>query len=300
MSPARPMAVTLAGASLRYTEQVALQDIDLHIPLGATAAVVGPTDSGKSTLVRLIVGLAQPDSGTVQVGLPTGAVLQPFGLHPRRTVRGNLRVHAGAVGATSAQVAALLTRSGLATAADTRVQALTDGQKLRLAVAIALLPDPPLLVFDDPLADLDSNDRNWLYEVVREHSRRGGTAVLTSRSLAAALPVADSVTILSAGTVAYRGDPRQLRESHPDRVIVSCSSPIALATALAGFGFTDTVMRSDGRLAVADAVYAQIEEAARSARVQLIGMVPEPIHPDRVLTALTRQARQPTMDGSQP
>lgn len=300
MSPARPTAVTLAGASLRYADQIALHEVDLQVPVGSTAAVVGPTDAGKSTLVRLILELVAPDAGTVRVDLPAGAVLQPFGLHPRRTVRGQLRVHAAATGTSPERVAALLTRTQLVTLADTRIQALRDGQKLRLAVAIALLSDPPLLVFDDPLAELDANDRSWLYEVLREHSRRGGTTVLTSRSLAAALPVSDTVTVLRAGVVVYRGDPRQLRESHPDRVIVSCSSPIALATALAGYGFTDTVMRSDGRLAVADATYAQVELAAQSAGVQLIGMVPEPIHPDRVLTALTRTTRQPSLDGTLP
>jgi ABC-2 type transport system ATP-binding protein len=222
-----------------------------------------------------------------------GAIFQPHGLQPGRTVRGQLLVYAAAAGVSDAEVDGILALTRLDSVAGDKVQTLPPNMTARLALAIALLGDPPLLILDDPLTGLDGSERAWLFDHLRRHARRGGTTLLTSQSLSAVLPVADNLVVLSAGSVVYQGSPRSLRRSHPDRLVVAASSPIALATMLAAEGFTDTVMRSDGRLAIAEAGRAEIEAAAGRARVRLTEMIPEPVHPDRVLTALTRTAPTP-------
>ncbi|MFF0491699.1 ATP-binding cassette domain-containing protein [Nocardia sp. NPDC004068] len=300
MSAPRSLAFAITGLHKRFDGVPALRDVSFTVPAGTTTALVGPPGSGKTTLVRVLAGLLAPDSGTAAVGGPgskarpgkrsVGVVLQPRGLHPGRTVRGESRVWAAAAGVSDERAAAVLAFTGLEPVADLRVGALSPGLASRLALAVALLDDPPLLLLDDPLAGLDGAERDWLFELLRGHTRRGGTTLFTAQSLAAALPVADQLVVLGAGTVVFEGSPRRLRRGHPDRLIVGASSPIALATVLAARGFTDAVMRADGRLAVAEASRTEIEDAARAAKVHLTDLVPEPVHPDRVLATLTDSA----------
>ncbi|MCX4095983.1 ATP-binding cassette domain-containing protein [Nocardia sp. alder85J] len=288
MSRSRPPAVTATRLTKHFETTIAVHEVSFTVPTGSVTALVGPESAGKSTVVGLLLGLVTPTSGSRTIVGRAGAVLDPRGVQPGSTVRGQLRIYAGAAGAPDEQVDALLARTGLAELAPQRVRTLSTAQQTRLAVAIALLGDPPVLVLDDPFDGLEAADRTWLAELLRGYLRRGGTAVLTAQSLAAVVPIADQLIVLSEGAVVYEGTPRKLRRSHPDRLIVGASSPIALATALAAYGFTDTVMRSDGRLAVAEAGRKDIENAALAARVQLTELVPEPVHPDRVLAALTR------------
>ncbi|WP_280255811.1 ABC transporter ATP-binding protein [Nocardia wallacei] len=298
MSAARPFAFAATGLSRRFEGVNAVREVSFTVPSGSTAALVGPPGAGKSTIVRMLLGLLPPTSGTAAIGGPgqsartraVGAMLQPRGLHPARSVRGQLRVFAAAAGVSDEQVDALLALTALESVAEQRVRALPVGVQTRLALAIALLGDPALLVLDDPFAGLDAGERGWLSDYLRGHARRGGATLLTAQSLAAVLPVADQLIVLGGGAVVYQGSPRRLRRSHPDRLVVGASSPIALATTLAAHGFTDTVMRSDGRLAVAEASRTEVEAAATSARVQLTELIAEPVHPDRVLAALTRSS----------
>ncbi|GAB2725567.1 ATP-binding cassette domain-containing protein [Nocardia thraciensis] len=300
MSAAQPPAFAAAGLTKRFDAVSAVREVSFTVPAGTTAALVGPGGSGKTTIVRMLLGLLPPTSGGAAFGgrdsqAPrqpgsVGAVLQPRGLHPLRTARGQLRVYAAAVGVSDDRVDALLELMSLEAVAGERIRTLAAGVQTRLALAVALLDDPPLLVLDDPFAALEPAERGWLADYLRGHARRGGTTLLTAQSLAAVLPVADQLIVLGGGSVVYQGSPRRLRRSHPDRLVVGASSAIALATTLAARGFTDTVMRADGRLAVADASRTEIEAAATTARVLLTEMIPEPVHPDRVLAALTRTA----------
>ncbi|ATL70296.1 ATP-binding cassette domain-containing protein [Nocardia terpenica] len=301
MSAVRAPAISVAGLSRHFDGVYAVREVNFTVPHGSTAALIGPVGAGKSMVVRMLLGLLPPSAGTAAIddpgkgsGRAVGAMLQPRGLHPNRTVRGQLRVYAAAAGVSDDRADALLELTRLDVVADVRLRALPPGAHTRLALALALLGDPPVLVLDDPFAGLDPAERGWLGDHLRRHARRGGTTLLTSQSLSLILPVADSITVLSAGSVVYQGTPKRLRRSHPDRLVVAASSPIALATVLAAQGFTDTVMRTDGRLAVADASRTEIEAAAALAKVRLTEMIPEPVHPDRVLAALTRSAPPPT------
>ncbi|MFI1911652.1 ATP-binding cassette domain-containing protein [Nocardia sp. NPDC020380] len=217
-----------------------------------------------------------------------GAVLTPRGLHSRRKVRDQLRVYAAAAGVSDARVDGLLTQTRLDEVAEQRIDRVTEGVRTRLALAIALLGDPQLLLLDDPTAGLDAAETAWLYEYLNAHARRGGTVLLTSRTLSSVIPVADELIVLDTGRIVYQGSPARLRRSHPDRLLVKASSPIALATMLAARGFTDAVMRPDGRLAIAETSLAELESAAAAVRVQLTEVTSEHIHPDQVLAALTR------------
>ncbi|QLY32860.1 ABC transporter ATP-binding protein [Nocardia huaxiensis] len=299
MSRPRPLAFAAAGLSKNFGEVAAVRDASFVVPAGSIAVLVGPIGAGKTTLLRLLLGQLKPTSGTASVGgpgsgirrgrQPIGAMLAPRGLHPARTGRGQARVFAAAAGVSDARVDELLALLQLTDVADHRISTYSPGQQTRLALAIALLGDPPLLVLDDPMAGLEQPEIAWLAEYLRAHARRGGTVLLTSRTLSAAISLADELIVLDHGAIVYQGSPARLRRSHPDRLLVRASSPIALATTLAAQGYTDAVMRPDGRLAVAEATLAQLESAAQTARVQLTEITPEHVHPDQVLATLTHR-----------
>ncbi|MBF6218082.1 ABC transporter ATP-binding protein [Nocardia abscessus] len=305
MSGARPVAFAVRGLTKRYDLATAVTDVSFTVPSGAVAALVGPRGAGKTTILRALLGLLAPTSGTTSVGGPgsrrngvnsagvLGGVLAPRGLHPARTVRDHLWIYAAAARVADSRVAEVLELVGLDEQATTKIGVLSIGQQTRLALATALLGDPPLLVLDEPMDGLDAAERGWLHDFLRKHARRGGSALLTSESLGAVLPGADQLIVLHEGMVAYQGTPARLRRGHPDRLVVAASTPIALATMLAAQGFTDAVIRPDGRLAVAEASEAQIRAAATAAQVRIDSIVPDPIHPDRVLASLTKPSAAP-------
>lgn len=326
---ARPLAFAAAGLTKTYDTVTAVDQVSFVVPSGRIAALVGPAGAGKTTVLRLLLGLQTPTSGSARVGghetgsapaprpadqetigfgsvarrfgfgartgaLTTrggrqlvGAVLTPRGFAPNRTVRAQLRVFAAAAGVSDIGVEELLALARLDEVADQRLGVLPEGIWTRLALTVAMLGNPPLLILDDPAAGCTPPENAWLHEFLRGHAHRGGTVLFTARTLSAALPVADELIVLDHGRIVYQGSPARLRRSHPDRLLVKSSSPIALATALAARGYTDAVMRPDGRLAVAEASLAQLESAASLARVQLTEIIPEHVHPDQVLAALT-------------
>ncbi|MBP2189340.1 ATP-binding cassette domain-containing protein [Nocardia goodfellowii] len=300
-------AFAVRGLSKRFApgavgELAAVENVSFTVDAGTTTALVGPARAGKSTILRILLGLLPPTSGTASVGRPgmaaglgggspVGGVVVPRGLHPARSARDHLRVYAAAAGVSDERADEVLDIVGLTDFAPIRAGMLSPGQQTRLALAAALLADPPLLILDDPIEGLDPAERGWLQDFLKRHTKRGGTALLSSRGLAAVVPMADNVIVLNEGAIVYQGTPAKLRRSHPDRLVVTASTPVALATVLAARGYTDAVMRPDGKLAVAEATEAQIRDAAQAAKVRIDGITADLIHPDRVLASLTRPVR---------
>ncbi|WP_328387839.1 ABC transporter ATP-binding protein [Nocardia sp. NBC_00416] len=285
-------AITVRGLSKRYEDfSIGAQDVSFDIASGTCAALVGPPGSGKSSVAGILLGLLPPTAGSVALSggrgsTAVGAVLAPRGLHPRRTVHDHIRVYAAAGGYSDKRVREVIRATGLTERAHAVPDDLTVGEETRAALATALLGDPRLLILDDPAADMQLGELSWLQGFLRGHTRRGGTVLFTTRSLVTALPIADHLVVLSAGSVVYQGSPARLRRRNPDRLVVASSSSIAVATALAARGFTDAVIRPDEQLAVAGATEEDIVGAARAAGVRLDRIVADRIHPDRVLASL--------------
>jgi heme exporter protein A len=206
---AAPAAIELEGLTRRYGERVALAGVTLALPAGATLVVFGPNGAGKSTLLRILATLLRPHAGTARVlgrALPDEgwAVRGRVGLlghepllYRDLTARENLRFHARLHGVGADRVEELLDAVGLALRADDKVHTFSRGMVQRLAVARAVLHDPPVLLLDEPRASLDPAGAELVEPLIG--AGRGRTRVITSHDPAGGLAEADVALGLRAG-----------------------------------------------------------------------------------------------------
>jgi heme exporter protein A len=202
-------AIELAGLTRRYGERVALQDVTLTLPAGATLVVFGPNGAGKSTLLRVLATLLRPHAGTVRVlgrALPDEgwAVRGRIGLLGHAPLlyrdlsgRENLAFHARLHGVALERAGELLERVGLSARADDKVHTYSRGMVQRLAVCRAVLHDPEVLLLDEPRANLDPAAAELVEPLIGASS--GRTRIVTSHDPAGGLAEADVALGLRAG-----------------------------------------------------------------------------------------------------
>jgi len=202
-------AIELDGLERRYGERVALADVTVRVEAGQTLAVLGGNGAGKTTLLRVLAGLLRPHGGRVRVlgaDLPAERWQLPgqvgyLGHEPLlyRDLSGreNLRYHARLHGVPQERVATVLGQVGMERRGDDPVRELSRGMVQRVAVARAILHEPPLLLLDEPRANLDPAAAELLEPLVGRAS--GRTRVLVSHDVAGALAEADVVLRLKRG-----------------------------------------------------------------------------------------------------
>jgi heme exporter protein A len=213
-------AIELAGLTRRYGERVALRDVTLSLPAGATLVVFGPNGAGKSTLLRVLSTLLRPHAGAVRVlgrALPDEgwAVRGRVGLlgHASLLYRDltgweNLAFHARLHGVALDRADALLAQVGLASRATDKVHTYSRGMVQRLAVCRAVLHDPEVLLLDEPRANLDPAARELVEPLIGAAS--GRTRVVTSHDPAGGLAEADLALGLRAGSAALLAPAREV------------------------------------------------------------------------------------------
>ncbi|PEH83303.1 ABC transporter ATP-binding protein [Burkholderia gladioli] len=212
----------MRGLRQRFGAHTVLDGIDLDVPAGTTLALLGPSGCGKSTLLKLLAGLLQPDEGAVQFGdqivaepghcLPPearelGMVFQDYALWPHLTVAGNvafpLEMRRVPRAERAAAVAQALERVGLGGLGARRPSALSGGQQQRVALARAIVARPRVLLFDEPLSNLDPPLRASLALEIRELlAQLGTTAVYVTHDRAEADTLAHRIVELAQGRVA--------------------------------------------------------------------------------------------------
>jgi heme exporter protein A len=205
-------AIELQGVGRRYGERWALDDVSVSVPSGATLVVFGPNGAGKSTLLRVLATLLRPHGGEARVlGEPlpehewavrgkVGLLAHEALLYRDLSARENLRFHARLHRVAEARVEELLERMRLAGRADDPVRTLSRGLLQRVAVCRAVLHDPPLLLLDEPRANLDPAAAELIEPLIGRAS--GRTRVVTSHDPAGGLAEADYALGLRDGRVA--------------------------------------------------------------------------------------------------
>lgn len=215
------MSIRIRSLTKSYGETQALRGIDLDIDAGGVFGLLGPNGAGKTTLVEILEGLRQPTSGEVSVlGLDpvrqTPALQQRIGAQLQATQIPNdltaaevLRLFASFYD-RALTVDEVLARVNLESKAGEMTRNLSGGQKQRLAIGMALIHDPELLIFDEPTAGLDPAARRQLHAIIRDLGERGRTILLTTHYIEEAEKLCERVIMLNRGKVVADGTPREL------------------------------------------------------------------------------------------
>lgn len=207
--------VATAGLTKRFSSGGGVESLDLAIRPGRVYALLGPNGAGKSTTLKLLLGLLEPDAGQVAMwGRPwqrsalarVGASIDGPALYPHLSATRNLEVHARLLGLPPAEVIRVLDVVGLAGTGRQRVRTFSTGMRGRLALAVALLGDPELLVLDEPQNGLDPEGVVALRELIRGFVAHGRTVVVSSHLLHEVVQLADDVGVLAGGRLRYQGE----------------------------------------------------------------------------------------------
>jgi len=202
-----------------------LRGVDLEIALGEFVALLGPNGAGKTTLMRILATLSRPTAGMVRVAgypLPAGAaeVRRRLGvvshhtlLYSDLTAEENLAFYAKlyALPAPAARIGAVLEQVGLERRRRDLVRTFSRGMQQRLAIARALLPDPAVMLFDEPYTGLDPEAALMLDDVLRSVALAGRTVLISTHDLPRGLSLADRVVILAHGVIAHAAPTAGLR-----------------------------------------------------------------------------------------
>ncbi|WP_235926082.1 ABC transporter ATP-binding protein [Actinokineospora pegani] len=235
---ATPLAARTRGLRKVYRGTVAVDNVDLDVPTGAVMGMLGPNGSGKTTTIRMLLGLVTPTRGEIELlghalpdgaarALPeVGALVEGPGFHPFLSGTENLLRVAAAephlTGAgTPAAVRAAVERVGLAHAANRRYRGYSLGMKQRLGLAAALLVPRRLVVLDEPTNGLDPAGTREIRSIMADLHAEGTTVVVSSHLLAEVEATCTHVAVLNQGTVVAQGDLRDLLDAGTASLLVS-------------------------------------------------------------------------------
>lgn len=228
-----PPALQARGLTKRFRGSdgepiVAVDGIDLTIGSGEIVAFLGPNGAGKTTTVDLFLGLTAPTSGTVEVygeaprhAVAAGrvsAVLQTGGLLPDFTVRETVRAVAALHGRPE-RADVVLERAGLGPLANRLVQACSGGEQQRLKFALALVPDPDLVILDEPTTGMDVGARQEFWDTMRADAAGGRTIVFATHYLAEADAFADRTVLMARGRIRADGSTSEVRAAYGGQTV---------------------------------------------------------------------------------
>ena len=242
---------------------IAVAGLDLKVPAAGVHGFLGPNGSGKTTTIRLLLGLIRADSGDMKVfgedvpqRLPNvidriGAIVEQPKFFPSFSGRKNLQLLASGIGAPAPRVGQVLEEVGLGYRAKSKYRTYSLGMKQRLAIAATLLKDPDLLIFDEPTNGLDPAGIHEIRATMRGLADSGKTVLVSSHILNEVQQVADTVSIIGRGRLLAQGDVDDILEAGAqESARVGIADPARAATVLAESGFAVSTL-PDGMLTVA-------------------------------------------------
>ncbi|MGC9438212.1 ABC transporter ATP-binding protein [Streptomyces sp. WG5] len=263
----------------RYGGTTAVQELTFSVLPGRVTGFLGPNGAGKSTTLRLVLGLQEPTSGSVTVdGRPfrarrrglrdVGALLDAHDVHGGRSAHAHLSALARSNRIPRRRVAEVLGQAGLADAAGRRIGGFSLGMKQRLGIAAALLGDPPVLLFDEPLNGLDPEGVKWVRELFRRLAAEGRTVFVSSHLMSEMQHTADQLVVIGRGELIAAESLAEFaaRGTRPAVTVGTPSAP-ALADLLTAEGATVHV--EGDLLTVTGLSAARVGDIAQRHRVPL-------------------------------
>ncbi|SDE69857.1 ABC-2 type transport system ATP-binding protein [Blastococcus fimeti] len=237
--------IEVRGLTKHYGAVRAVDDLTFEVRPGKVTGFLGPNGAGKSTTMRMVLGLDRPSAGSALVaGRPfarlaeplrtAGALLDAQAVHPGRSGRDHLRVAARANGIPLRRVDEVVDQVGLGPASRRRVKGYSLGMRQRLGIATALLGDPAVLLFDEPMNGLDLDGVRWIRRLVRQLADEGRTVLLSSHLMSEMEQTADHLVIIGRGRLIADASMAEVMrgEGAHRQVQVRTPSPDELAGAL--------------------------------------------------------------------
>jgi multiple sugar transport system ATP-binding protein len=228
-------SVKITALKKSYGGVPAVRGIDLDIPDGEFTVLVGPSGCGKSTLLRTIAGLEDIDSGTIEIGetvvnemrprdRDVAMVFQDYALYPHMTVHGNISLSLRARNAPKAEIEARVNRAaemlGIGALLQRYPRQLSGGQRQRVAIGRAIVRNPRVFLFDEPLSNLDAQLRDEMRgEIKRLHQELGTTMIYVTHDQIEAMTLADRIVLLKDGIIEQAGSPLDLYERPETRFV---------------------------------------------------------------------------------
>jgi ABC-2 type transport system ATP-binding protein len=295
----------------RYGDTLAVDDLSFQIKPGQVTGFLGPNGAGKTTTMRMILGLDAPSNGSVTIngqayrdlGAPlteVGALLDAKALHGGRSARSHLRVLAASNGLPNSRVDEVLRIVGLQDVAKRRTGGFSLGMGQRLGIAAALLGDPGILMFDEPVNGLDPEGILWVRNFMRELATEGRTVLVSSHLMSEMALTADHLLVIGRGRlIAAAGVQEFIDGSGGQSVLVRSADDETLARHLTERGGT-VVRTAGGGLDVSGLTSGVVGEIAFHAGIIVSELTPQRASLEEAFMEMTRDSVDYTAGGTTP
>ncbi len=282
------LAISVRDLSKKYGERMAVSHINFDVPLGTVCGFVGPNGSGKTTTMRMLLGLISHTGGNGQVLdssidepakylSQVGAMIEGPAFYPALTGAENLRVLATLDGFPQERVQTLLDQVGLGDRAKSKYKTYSLGMKQRLGIAAALLPNPKLLMLDEPTNGLDPEGIQEVRALLRSLADNGTTVFVSSHLLSELEIISDYLVMLRKGEVVFAGKIEELLLAQQHVIIAKGQNPgdlekiLTLAT---GMGHTASIRNNEVHIQANADWAATLNRAAFDAGITLAQLSP--------------------------
>jgi ABC-2 type transport system ATP-binding protein len=292
--------IVASGLTKTFGQVRAVDGLTFTVEPGTITGFLGPNGAGKTTTLRMLVGLVRPDAGTATIGgrtyrdLPApssevGAVLEATAFHPARSGRSHLRVYCTVNGYPRSRADEVLDLVGLSDAGGRVVRGYSLGMRQRLALATALLGNPPVLVLDEPVNGLDPEGIAWMRRLLRDLAAAGRTVLVSSHLLSEVQQLVDDVVIINRGRCVRQGPLTALSDLHGPVVSVRTPDLDRLRDALVRSGVDRGRITRTGRdrLRIAGMRPDDVGRLAFAERVPVLWLAAEQSDLEQVFFAVT-------------
>jgi ABC-2 type transport system ATP-binding protein len=283
------LAISVRDLSKKYGERMAVSHINFDVPLGTVCGFVGPNGSGKTTTMRMLLGLISHTGGNGQVLdasidepakylSQVGAMIEGPAFYPALTGAENLRVLATLGGFPQERVETLLDQVGLGDRAKSKYKTYSLGMKQRLGIAAALLPNPKLLMLDEPTNGLDPEGIQEVRALLRQLADNGTTVFVSSHLLSELEIISDYLVMLRKGEVVFSGKIEELLLAQQHVIIAKGQNAgdleklVSIAT---GLGHTASIRNNEVHVQASADFAATLNRAAFDAGITLAQLSPQ-------------------------
>jgi ABC-2 type transport system ATP-binding protein len=289
------------GLTKQYGSTVAVDDLSFEVLPGQVTGFLGPNGAGKSTTLRMVLGLDSPSRGTVTInGHPystlrrplfeVGAMLEAKAIHEGRTAYNHLLCLAQSNGIGRRKVKEVLETVGLSSVASKRVGLFSLGMGQRLGIGAALLGDPGVLIFDEPVNGLDPEGIVWIRNLMRSLASEGRTVFVSSHLMAEMALTADHVIVIGRGKLLAEASIDDLIQGNSQNFVRVRSTKESQLAALVAEKGGASHLEADGALAVTGITAEVIGELAQTNGICLHELSPQQVSLEEVYMELTHNS----------